>query len=113
MTEEKKIPESFKVYEEGKHRRYSLLFAVNGGAFALAKLITDRDHSSASLGGLKLSYLCYGMALFTIVMSIDIYAFGYKMRSTYLPDSFGWQGKLVLMLIAALICSGWILAATK
>ena len=113
MTEEKKIPESFKVYEEGKHRRYSLLFAVNGGAFALAKLITDRDHSSPSLGGLKLSYLCYGMALFTIVMSIDIYAFGCKMRSTYLPDSFGWQGKLVLMLIAVLICSGWILAATK
>jgi hypothetical protein len=29
------FPESFKAYEDGKHRRYSLLFAVNGGAFGL------------------------------------------------------------------------------
>jgi len=113
MNDEKKVPESFKTYEEGKHRRYTLLFAVNGGAFALAQFIAGRDPSSASLGGLKLSYLCYGMALFTIVMSMDIFMFGQKMRRIYLPDAFGWQGKIVLMLIGALICAGWVLVAIK
>jgi hypothetical protein len=28
-----------KAYEDGKHRRYGLLFAVNGGAFAIARLL--------------------------------------------------------------------------
>src|SRR5947207_1522372 len=78
MNDEKKVPESFKTYEEGKHRRYTLLFAVNGGAFALAKFIADKV--TQSMGGLKLSYLCYGMALFTIVMCMDIFMFGLKMR---------------------------------
>ena len=32
MAEEQKVPESFKAYEEGKHRRYNLFFAVNAGA---------------------------------------------------------------------------------
>jgi hypothetical protein len=113
MNDEKKVPESFKTYEEGKHRRYTLLFAVNGGAFALAKFIADKDSSTASVGGLKLSYLCYGMALFTIVMSMDIFMFGQKMRRIYLPDAFGWQGKIVLMLIGALMCAGWVLVAIK
>ena len=113
MNDEKKVPESFKTYEEGKHRRYTLLFAVNGGAFALAKFIADKGPATASVGGLKLSYLCYGMALFTIVMSMDIFMFGQKMRTIYLPDTFGWRGKTVLVLIGALICSGWVLVAIK
>ena len=113
MNDERKVPESFKTYEEGKHRRYTLLFAVNGGAFALAKFMADKDSSTASVGGLKLSYLCYGMALFTVVMSVDIFMFGQKMRRIYLPDTFGWQGKTVLALIGALICAGWVLVAIK
>src|SRR5438876_7488483 len=80
MNDEKKVPESFKTYEEGKHRRYTLLFAVNGGAFALAKFIADKDSSTASVGGLKLAYLCYGMALFTRVMRLDIFGFGQRLR---------------------------------
>ena len=111
MNDERKVPESFKTYEEGKHRRYSLLFAVNGGAFALAKVMTDKDPSNASVGGLKLAYLCYGMALFTIVMSTDIFMFGHKMRTIYLPQAFDWQGKVVLVLICGLVCAGWVLVA--
>ncbi len=113
MNDERKVPESFKTYEEGKHRRYTLLFAVNGGAFALAKFMADKDPSTASVGGLKLAYLCYGMALFTVVMSMDIFMFGQKMRRFCLPDAFGWQGKVVLVLIGALICAGWVLVAIK
>jgi len=29
-------PKLFELYENGKHRRYSLLFSINGGAFAIA-----------------------------------------------------------------------------
>jgi hypothetical protein len=36
------VPDCFKAYEEGKHRRYNLLFGVNGGAFAVAKFFADR-----------------------------------------------------------------------
>jgi hypothetical protein len=58
MPEEKKIPESFKAYEDGKHRRYNLLFAVNGGAFAVAKLFADEKavavlvHNQATFSGM-------------------------------------------------------------
>lgn len=111
MTDEKKVPESFKTYEDGKQRRYNLLFAVNGGAFALAKLIANKGPANATLGDLKLSYLCYGMAIFTFFMSLDIFMFGEKMRKTYLPDAFGLVGKVVLVVIGGLICLGWLVAA--
>ena len=104
------IPESFKSYEDGKHRRYTLLFAVNGGAFAIAKLYADKS-AAAVLGGLSLQELSFGMILFTIVMVVDIYMFGEKMRTKYLPDAFGWQGKAVLVLIGILLCAGWFLVS--
>jgi len=108
--EEKKVPESFKAYEDGKHRRYTLLFAVNGGAFAVAKLFAD-PYTANVLGSLTLRQLSGGMILFTIVMVLDIYMFGEKMRTQYLPDAFSWQGKTVLVLLGILICAGWFLVA--
>src|SRR3954463_2812120 len=109
-SEEGKIPESFKSYEDGKHRRYSLLFTVNGGAFAVAKLFTDPKTANV-LGSLTLRQLSIGMILFTIVLVLDIYMFGEKMRTHYLPDAFSWQGKSVLLLLGILICTGWFLVA--
>lgn len=102
------IAESFRIYEDGKHRRYGLLFAVNGGAFAVAKLFTD-PAAVTLLGNLTLSQLAIGMMLFTIVMAVDIFTFGQKMRETYLPAAFGTPGKVVLLLIGFLICAGWYL----
>src|SRR5262245_11741735 len=107
-SEEKQISENFKSYEDGKHRRYNLLFAVNGGAFAIAKLFAEKD-AAVVLGNLSLRHLSLGMILFTIVMVVDIFIFGAKMRATYLPDVFGWQGKVVLVLLGILICAGWFL----
>ena len=107
---DEKVLESFKLYEDGKHRRYSLLFAVNGGAFAVAKILIDKS-ADTILGHLSLRQLSFGMILFTIVMSLDIFMFGARMRKTYLPDAFGWQGKAVLALLGILICAGWFLAA--
>ena len=102
--------ESFKAYEDGKHRRYELMFAVNGGAFAIAKIFADKD-AAVVLRHLSVRELSVGMILFTVVMVADIFSFGLKMRNTYLPSAFGWQGKTVLVLIGALLCTGWSLVA--
>ena len=82
--EGKRVSENFKSYEEGKHRRYNLLFAVNGGAFAIAKVLVEQKPEVA-LGHLSLREL--------------------------LPDAFGWQGKAVLVSMGILVCAGWFLAA--
>ena len=108
------LKEAYDLYENGKHRRHGLLFAVNGGAFALARLLAGEPGKAGMvLGGLTLTELAVGIALFTLVMAADIYAFGEKMRSTYLDDAFGWVGKAVLVLLAALLCTGWLLVAVS
>ncbi len=104
----KSFPESFNAYEDGKHRRYGLLFTVNGGAFVIAKLLAGQ-HATVVLGGLSLWQLSLGMFLFTAVMVVDIYFFGKNMRSTYLPGAFGTPGKTVLILLGLLIGAGWLL----
>jgi len=132
--EEAEIPDVREAYEQGKHRRYNLLFAVNGGAFAVAQLFfetTDLDRdvfrtflgkltvsNAAFLGDLQLWQLSLGMALFTIVMVLDIFMFGQNMRKIQNMREkrpalglFGWQGKLVLILIGGLIVTGWTLVS--
>jgi hypothetical protein len=111
--EEAEIPDVREAYEQGKHRRYNLLFAVNGGAFAVAKLFDD-----SALGDLTLQQLSLGLALFTIVMILDIFMFGQNMRKIQNMREkrpalglFGWQGKLVLILIGGLIVTGWTLVS--
>jgi hypothetical protein len=133
----------FKEYEGGKHRRYNLLFAVNGGAFAIAKLLATppgqkqgalsipeplslcecflpwvspsaEQTASAVLGNLSLCQLSLGMVLFTTVMTLDIFMFGGNMRRAEVEKDkkvFGWQGKLVLIIIGWLISAGWLLVS--
>lgn len=110
MFDEKKVSENFKTYEDGKHRRYNLLFTVNGGAFAIAKLFADAKAVNV-LGNLTLHQLSTGMIMFTIIMMVDIFMFGEKMRKHHVKDAFGWQGKIVLLLIGLLIATGWFLVA--
>jgi hypothetical protein len=110
MANELSLKDAFELYETGKHRRYSLLFSVNGGAFAIAKLLFgEPGKPGVVLGGLKLAHLSIGMALLTVVMTADIFAFGSKMRKGYLPGAFDWRGKTVLLLLGVLIVAGWLL----
>src|SRR5258705_13468338 len=103
------LKDAFELYENGKHRRYSLLFAVNGGAFAIAKLLAgESDKPGVVLGNLSLQELAIGMAIFTAFMVWDIYVFGDKMK-THLPEAFQWQGKAVLIVLGALQFTGWLL----
>ena len=109
------IKDAFELYENGKHRRYSLLFSVNGGAFAIAKLLTgEPGKSGVVLGELRLADLSIGMIVFTIGMVCDLYAFGSKMRNNYqLADAFGLPGKIVLILLGILLCAGWSLVGLR
>ncbi len=101
------VKDAMELYENGKHRRYSLLFSVNGGAYAVAAVIAK---SGNVLGGLSLRDLSMGMVAFTIVMTWDIYEFGERNRKVPIPEVFGNKGKMVLLLLGALICIGWIKA---
>ena len=104
------IKDAYTLYGSGKKRRYSLLFSVNGGAFAIFKLLTRSDNNV--LSDLSLAHLAIGMGIFTLLMVWDIYAFGEKMHDRYLGEEvFGPEGKAVLLLLGLLIVSGWFLVA--
>jgi hypothetical protein len=107
-SKDPKLYEALKLYEDGKHRRYVLLFSVNGGAFAIAKLISEKD-----VGALHIGQLSVGMIIFTILMVFDISTFGIRMRAPNMAGDqvFNWPGWLVLGVIGLLICGGWGLAA--
>lgn len=99
------------LYEQGKQRRYGLLFAVNGGAFAVVKLMTGNAAAgSALLGGLTLGMLAVGLAAFSAVMCLDIWKFGERMRGLD-GTLFGIWGQRVLLAIAALLVGGWLVVA--
>jgi hypothetical protein len=100
------IKDALELYENGKHRRYGLLFSVNGGAFAIAKILAGQGNV---LGGLSLRQLSVGMVLFTVVMVWDIFEFGRRNRKEPIPNVFGGAGRAVLLLLGALICAGWVL----
>jgi hypothetical protein len=128
-------------YIDGKMRRYSLLFTVNGGAFAIAKLLGEQQTGKV-LGDLSLQAVAIGAIVFTCLMWLDIYLFGKMMRSKFFggdksgevglieemkrflrsdtskedesldePLVFGAQGKFVLGALCTLLILGWSLAA--
>ena len=101
VSEQSNRFDALKVYEQGKHRRYSLLFAVSGGAFALTRY-------ERVLGKLGLPELSVGMAIFATVMVLDIEAFGVRMRKED-ETLFSGIGRGVLLTIGFLIVTGWML----
>jgi hypothetical protein len=104
--------EGMQTYIDGKMKRYSLLFAVNGGAFAVARLLGDPD-TERIVGGLRMTHLAIGAVAFTILLTIDIYTFGSMMRKEFFGGELIFQkgGKAILVLLATLIIVGWLLAA--
>ena len=111
--------DAMEIYEDGKHRRYSLFFAVNGAVAAIAKVgqggadpgsvpdwVPDwlPDHGLFRLG----------MIVFTALMTCDIWIFGQRIREAVGDDrGSGWDGifsrvgKIVLFGCCALIMAGW------
>jgi fatty acid desaturase len=101
-------------------RRYSLLFTVNGAAFAIvtfaSEAISDAAGGSARWsvtlpGELQLTHLAAGAILFTFLMFLDIWAWGWQMRQTVVPHSFTILGRCVLAGMSALIICEWTFGA--
>lgn len=97
-------------YLEGKMKRYTLLFGVNGGVFAIAKLIQSNEAARAALGGLSQRTLAVGAILFTALMMYDIWLWGDLMRREFIGRlGFTHAGRAILLSIAGLLISGWTL----
>lgn len=97
------------MYENGKNRRYNLLFAVTGGAFAAVLAIKD---PAKHLGSLSIKALSVGMVIFTIIMCIDIFTFGFNFRSELNNKVFGQVGWFVLTSLCLLIVIGWLMVGS-
>ena len=93
------------LYLEGKMKRYSLLFQVNGGAFAIAKLLDGPKPP----GGLGITALSLGAVMFSVVMTADIWLWGASMRNAHGAKLFRPVGQAILLMIGALLCSAWVL----
>jgi hypothetical protein len=109
-------PDVFKFYEDGKSRRYNLLFAVNGGVLAIAEFFPNPG--GAFLAELTLRQVAVGMVAFTILMGIDIWVFGVRMREAGHDTRaradrgiFSWWGRGVLAMICALLVLAWLVIA--
>jgi hypothetical protein len=98
-------------YIEGKMKRYSLMFSVNGGAFAIAKLFAQEN--TQILGGLSLRALAIGAISFTLLVWRDIYLFGDMMKREFFGGHlvFQRQGIWILHALCILVIIGWLLAA--
>jgi hypothetical protein len=113
--------ELYGLYQDGKMKRYSLLWAVNGGAFAILKFSLERWNPTAqgpSAGpagtswmdnALLLDQIPWGMVMFTLLMFLDIWKFGWTMRGQAGLESSAFQGvgQFVLIMISALILTCW------
>jgi hypothetical protein len=93
------------LYLEGKMKRYSLLFSVNGGAFAIAKLLNEPTPP----GGLSIAALSVGAIVFTVLMTADVWLWGAGMRNQHGSALFRPVGQTILLMIGALLTSGWVL----
>lgn len=115
LRDETEILGGLGTYIDGKMKRYNLMFAVNGGAFAVAKLMaeTGKAGDSILLGNLRLWHLAIGAILFTVMMGIDIYLWGKMMKDKFLGDAaFNAPGKIILVLLCGLLVSAWALVAS-
>lgn len=100
--------EAMNTYIDGKMKRYTLLFAVNGGAFAIAQLAPE------VLNSLSRGHLAAGAILFTVLMYADIWAFGTMMRDRFIPElAFKRAGQAILILMATLLIGAWSLALSQ
>src|SRR6476646_10510408 len=111
LDEEKHKLSVLSTYIDGKMKRYTLLFSVNGGAFAIAKLHSSGDDI---LGDLGIRSLALGAIIFTEAMTVDIWAWGERMKRNFLNSNnmvFSVVGKFIVGLLASLLIVAWGRAA--
>jgi hypothetical protein len=99
MTDGQWSGPTFPEYEAGKKRRYELLFAVNGGAFALGQFLLQNPQFEIGRAEFAAALVVFNLAMFA-----DIYAFGRR------ASFFKLVGKAVLFVLSWMLVAVWILA---
>jgi hypothetical protein len=97
--------EKSKLYLQGMMQRYSLLFSVNGGAFAIVQF----SNGLSMPGVLSRFGLSVGLILFTVFMVFDIWLWGSEMRQEHSKKFFRPVRQMILLMIGGLLVAGWIL----
>jgi hypothetical protein len=106
--------EAFKIYEDGRQRRYGMLFSVNGGAIAIAKAFSEpRPHTF--LDSLTIPHVAAGMILLTLMLWWDLWTFAQRMRldvgdtsGSVRTGMFSLTEKTTLCAICGLMVGGWL-----
>ncbi len=103
--------DALKAYTDGKMERYKLLFAVNGGAFALGQFMLSTAASRLA-AVLPVRYLADGAIVYTALMTVDIWLYGQMMRDRFAGDAaFSPAGRALLLLISTLLMGAWFLVS--
>lgn len=113
MSGEKKAWDVYGTYQEGKMKRYGLLFSVNGGAYAVVTWKAEHPDNplgaSASLTNIAV-VVALTASLLSALMFVDIWLFGRMMRQQAPKDElvyFGPHGKAVLTSIVLVLGAAW------
>jgi hypothetical protein len=96
----------YTLYENGKGRRYNLLFSVNTAAWAIFSYSVKNNAMYLSLE----MFITSAMIAFTAIMFFDIWSFGTNMGNlgkSINVKLFGMPGRWVLWLICLLIAAMW------
>lgn len=106
--------EVFSLYQEGKMKRYGLLFSVNGGAYAVVTWVAEHPETArgAAPPFTRVAIaVSLAASLFTALMFVDVWMFGRMMKDNAPDDGltyFGGHGKAVLATIAAILTGAWM-----
>lgn len=113
LLDKKDLLDKLTKYVEGKVKRYWLLFGVNGGAFVIAKFLHEATGPVRFAGQLTEKEVALGAVLFTLIMTLDIWLWGWQMRRPEFAGrhAFTPPGRAIALLIGGLLVSAWILAA--
>jgi len=117
MAEQKRDWSAYNTYQDGKMKRYYLLFSINGGAYAIVTWAVEHVAALQNIGqaaSLKRVAVVVAIAasLFTALMLVDVWLFGRMMSKagTRTGDDleyFGKHGQAVLVLIVCTLLGAW------
>ena len=116
MAPDKKDWDAYNTYQDGKMKRYTLLFSINGGAYAIVTWAAEHLAAAqeiareVSLKTILPVVVAIAASLFTALMFVDVWLFGRMMSKVGTGDDlvyFGRHGQAVLILIVCTLLGGW------
>jgi hypothetical protein len=115
MAVEKRDWDAYNTCQDGKMKRYTLLFSINGGAYAIVTWTAEHVAAAqevaraASLTTIAI-VVAIAASLFTALMFVDVWVFGRMMRKVATGDGlvyFGRHGQAVLASIVFTLLGAW------